>query len=105
MGGISSFFDLAEGALDAFDASGIGGRSARRAAAPAADPDPRAAVPRAATRGTVVSGESALTRQRFRVVESIDAQTGATQWVVTDGVERAECSSATLAERVRVALG
>lgn len=41
----------------------------------------------------------------YRVVESIDSESGRTLWVVTDGHDRAECSSAEFASKVLVSLG
>jgi len=38
--------------------------------------------------------------RRFRVVEAIDAQTGETVFVVTNGNVRAECTTRELAERI-----
>jgi hypothetical protein len=52
-----------------------------------------------------VSISSAISRQEFRIIESIDAQTGSEIWVVTNGRDRAECRSQEFATRVRAALG
>lgn len=41
---------------------------------------------------------------RIRIIESIDAQTGQTVFVVTDGVVRSECSTRALAEDVKRAM-
>lgn len=106
-GGIHSFFDLADDLLDTIGAPAApqrrpsrSSRSSREAdsghgsPAPASSPAPQAA----ATTGT-------LARQSYRVIDSIDASTGAQTWVVTNGRDRAECSSQELAARVRAALG
>lgn len=55
----------------------------------------------AAREGTPV----AVQRRRFSVEEVIDADTGRPVFVVTNGRDRAECSSREFADRVRGALG
>lgn len=56
----------------------------------------------------VVAAETAKappkTSRRFRVIESIDAHTSKSCFVVTDGTIRTECPTAESAERVRKAL-
>lgn len=48
---------------------------------------------------------AAVTTRPFRVIESIDAETGIASFVVTDGCgTRAECSTRELAEKIRHAL-
>lgn len=95
----SSLFDLADGAIDVIASMGPSdrrpdaGRSIRRRTGPA----PRARL--------ASGSESSGSRERYRVVESLDAQTGAMCWVVTDGIDRAECGTAQFAQKVKAALG
>lgn len=43
---------------------------------------------------------TAIATRRFRIVEALDAQTGETIFVVTDGNSRAACSTRELAEKI-----
>lgn len=107
MSGIDSLFDLADAALDAFDRLSPEAPG-RRPTAPSPATHASAAPPAGSTRsGSAGSGRRsvAIATSRFRVVDAIDAGTGAETWVVTDGRDRAECNSAEFARRVRVALG
>lgn len=42
---------------------------------------------------------------RVRIIESIDAISGAPTFVITDGVSRSECPTRELAERIATAMG
>lgn len=105
--GIDSFFDLAERTLDAIGAPPLGPRQAT--VVPSARTQTRAArsssAPAPAPGASSNSTSLAVTAREFRVVDAIDAQTGSPSWVVTNGRDRAECSSRDFAERVRTALG
>lgn len=107
-GGIHSFFDLADDLLDTIGAPAApprrSSRSSRQADARqgASSPSPSLA-PDHAPQAVATGG--ALARQSYRIIESIDATTGAQAWVVTNGQDRAECSSQEFAARVRAALG
>jgi hypothetical protein len=46
------------------------------------------------------SAATAITSRRFRIIEAVDAQSGDTIFVVTDGKARAECSTRELAEKI-----
>jgi len=41
---------------------------------------------------------------KVRIIESIDAQTGSTVYVVTDGITRRECNTRELADRFKEAM-
>lgn len=109
---VDDIFDLAEIGISAFGELCGADPSAPTpspSAPPAASPrPPRATATATATtaKTTPVAGTGrALAVQKFRVHEALDAQTGATVYVVTDGQDRAECSSRAFAERVRGLLG
>lgn len=99
---MDSLFDLAEDVLDGVDrvigqpgpASGQSKRSDRA----------QGVRPPASRQESQPSSSTAVARRSFRVVEFID-ESGADTWVVTNGYDRAECSSAAFAARVRDALG
>lgn len=57
-----------------------------------------------ATRPAAANSATAIVRQRYRMVDAIDTESGSEVFVVTDGAERAVCSSRAMAERVRDAL-
>lgn len=102
---IDQLFGVAEAVVDGIE--GVSRALPRRrpapAAAPAAESGPRGA---SAGASSAPAGTAVARRPRpFRVVESIDAGDGRTVWVVTDGADRAECSSPEFARRVQVALG
>jgi len=114
MPGIDAIFDLAEGALAAFDqVSGIPGEGAGRRPGAATAGEARRASPRdqarpAPGRPTPTTASRALARTvvsgAFRVDDVIDAETGRAVYVVTNGRDRAECNSREFAERVRASL-
>ena len=97
MAGVDSLFDLAEGVLDGFD------RILGPENSPNRRPDAKATASRHDPRPSRETS-IAVAKRRFRVVEAIN-EDGADVWVVTDGRDRAECSSAAFAARVRDALG
>jgi hypothetical protein len=104
MSTIGSFFDLLDAGVDAFErlADAPPSRGPRRA------PQARPADAGRRRPASTPSSSVALAARRvggFRVVESTDADTGRASHVVTDGRDRAECSSAEFAARVRDALG
>ena len=43
-------------------------------------------------------------RHRFRLIESLDGETGETYFVVTNGIERTECNSRAMAEQIMRAM-
>lgn len=110
MGSIDRFFDVADDVMDGFDGVlGIIEDHRRKPAAATAAPAPAAAPPpRRRRQPEPRVTETAIVQRRpgatFKVHEVIE-ESGETTWVVTDGRERAVCSSAELAEKVRVALG
>lgn len=92
IGAIDRIFNVVDATLD--EASNLLGRTRKTAqrARQTAEPSPKA-KPAPAPRPV-----------RARIIESTDAQTGASVYVVTDGVTRSECNTRELAERVLVAL-
>lgn len=107
MSTIGSFFDLLDDGIDAFEnLSGMPSSRERRRAPPSASSgDRRKPAPAPTATTAVVVASSARRTGSFRVVEATDADTGRTSYVVTNGRDRAECSSAEFAARVRDALG
>ncbi len=96
---MDSLFDLADDVLDGVEqALGSNGSPAER-------PARKSSAAASARRGSAPSSSSstAVARRQFRVIEAIE--NGIDVWVVTDGYDRAECSSAAFAARVRDSLG
>ncbi len=58
------------------------------------------AAPKAAPKAAESSSTAVATRARFRIVEAIAAETGVTIFVVTNGAQRAECTTRELAEKI-----
>jgi len=104
MRGINQIFDFADGVLDALEGKPVGSTAAQRPPAPPArsesgKPESRVAVPsRALLRANAGHGA-------YRIVESHDGGTGEVRYVVTNGRDRAECNSATFAQKVKDCLG
>jgi cyanophycinase-like exopeptidase len=108
MRGINQIFDLADNVLDALEGKPVGSTAAQRSPAPSVNsttrsgsgkPEPRVAAPsRALSRANAGHGA-------YRIVESHDGGTGEVRYVVTNGRDRAECNSATFAQKVKDCLG
>lgn len=98
--GIDRFFDLIDSGVEKVDR--VLNRTkytedkhkARRAAI-----DDKQAKPPKVTPAPASSSTAVATR-RFRIIEAVDAQSGETIFVVTDGNARAECSTRELAEKI-----
>ena len=108
MAGMDSLFDLAEDVLDGIDRV-IGPPGGSTSDQPKRTDRAQSVQSPASRRGSSSpssgpSSSTAVTRRSYRVVEFIDGS-GADTWVVTNGYDRAECSSAEFAARVRYALG
>lgn len=110
MRGITQIFDLAGSVLDAIDV--IDGEPTRSTTAQRPAPPTRSRAGRAgesdartATPSRSLSRVGTASRGTYRIVESHDGGTGEVRFVVTDGRDRAECSSAEFARRVRDGLG
>lgn len=82
------------------NAAGKTVNKARDVVRDARDANPKSTTPSSASQTSRDRAKSS----RVRIIESIDAQTGATVFVVTDGVSRSECSSRALADRVARAM-
>ncbi len=93
---MDSLFDFADDVLDGVEQ--VLGPPAERSAQPAPSPPSR----RGSSAGSP-SSSTVIVRRQFRVIEAIED--GDPVWVVTDGRDRAECSSAAFANRVRDSLG
>ena len=108
MRGINEIFDLADGVLDALEGKPVGSTAAQRPPIPSANstttsesrkPESRSVAPsRALSRSSAGHGT-------YRIVESHDGSTGEVRYVVTNGRDRAECNSATFAQKVKDCLG
>ncbi len=93
---MDSLFDLADDILDGVDrVIGSNGSPIERVTQKRST-DRRSPAP-------LPSSSTAIARRHFRVIEAIED--GVNVWVVTDGYDRAECSSAVFAARVRDSLG
>lgn len=51
-------------------------------------------------KATPASNGTTIATRRFRIIEAVDAQSGDTIFVVTDGTTRAECSTHEMAEKI-----
>lgn len=60
----------------------------------------RAAAKAKAPAAAAPSTSTAIAARRFRIIEALDAETGETIFVVTDGNSRAACSTRELAEKL-----
>lgn len=100
---IDRFFNVADAVIE--ETGKILGRANQSSKAAgqvvreARDANPRPMPPQGATPAAAKRSSS-----KVRIIESIDAQSGATVFVVTDGVSRSECSSRALADRVARAM-
>ncbi len=97
---IDNFFDVVDNALSGADR--VLNRSkyaedklkTHRAEADVKDAKPQAKSSQAST-------STAIATRRFRIIEAVDAQSGETIFVVTDGGNaRAECTTRELAEKI-----
>jgi arylsulfatase A-like enzyme len=104
---IVQIFDLADSVLDALEGKPVGSTAAQRQPAPSVKSrsvDDTRTVTRTVAPGRALPQRSAG-HGAYRIVESHDGGTGEIRHVVTDGHDRAECSSVEFARKVRDALG
>lgn len=107
---IVQIFDLADSVLDVLEGKPVGSTAAQRQPAPSAKSrsvddtvDDTRAVARTITPSRSLPRKSAG-HGAYRIVESHDGSTGEIRHVVTDGHNRAECTSVEFARKVRDAL-
>ena len=104
--GIDRFFDAVDSLVDKTDR--VLNRTkyvedkhkARRAEAIDGKQDGKQAKPPKAT----PASNGTIATRRYRIIEAVDAQSGDTIFVVTDGKARAECSTRELAEKILCAV-
>lgn len=87
--GIDRFYDFADKVVDTLDKAfgkikNAEDKAPSKVAAPVGRPTSKALAP-----------------VRYRVIESIDAETGVVLFVVTSGAQRCECTTKELAEKIR----